>query len=319
MEYTKSNKVVLIGDGAVGSSYAFTLVSQGIVDELVIIDMNKDKVVGDIKDLAHASALSAKKTNLKVGSYEDCANADIVVITAGVNQQPHETRLDLVTKNVEIFKNIITQVIEQQFSGIFVVATNPVDIMSYVTKKISGFPKEKVIGSGTVLDSGRFRHELSLLCGLAPININAQIIGEHGDSEVAVWSNVQIAGQSLNKFKERYALSEKDLKQAFINTKEAAYKIIRAKGSTCYGIAMALTEITVAIFNNQNNILTVSSYLENEYGYEDVYVGVPTLINRNGAVQIYEIALNNVEQQQFQKSIGILKGTQQKISNYFIA
>lgn len=319
MKYTKSNKVVLIGDGAVGSSYAFALVSQAIVDELVIIDINEERVTGDIKDLAHASALSAKRTNLKVGSYEDCANADIVVITAGANQQPHETRLDLVTKNAEIFKAIITQVIEHRFSGIFVVATNPVDIMTYVTKKISGFPKEKVIGSGTVLDSARFRHELGELCGIAPTNINAQIIGEHGDSELAVWSNVQIAGQPLHQFKENYTLSENELKQAFINTKEAAYHIIRAKGATCYGIAMALTEITNAILCNQDTVLTVSSYLDNEFGYEDVYAGVPTLLNRNGAVKIYEIALNSLEKKQFEDSINILKEYQQKLRNYFIA
>ena len=315
MEYTKSNKVVLIGDGAVGSSYAYTLVTQGIVDELAIIDVNEERVAGDIQDLAHASALCAKKTNLKVGTYEDCADADIVVITAGVNQKPHETRLDLVTKNTEIYKDIISNIMSHKFSGIFIIATNPVDIMTYVTKKLSGFPKEKVIGSGTVLDSARFRHELALLTGIAPTNIDAQIIGEHGDSELSVWSNVQIAGQSLDKYRTHYPLTENELNQAYINTKEAAYHIIKAKGATCYGIAMALTEITVAILSNQNKVLTVSSYLENN----DVYIGVPTLINRNGAMQIYEVVLNSMEEQQFKDSILILKDTLKKLSNYFIA
>lgn len=301
MEYTKSNKVVLIGDGAVGSSYAYTLVTQGIVDELAIIDVNKERVAGDVKDLAHASALCAKNTHLKVGTYEDCADADIIVITAGVNQQPHETRLDLVTKNTEIYKEIIA------------------NIMAYVTKKLSGFPKEKVIGSGTVLDSARFKHELALLTKISPANIDAQIIGEHGDSELAVWSNVQIAGQSLNNFRTQYTISENDLNQAFINTKEAAYHIISAKGATCYGIAMALTEITVAILSNQNKVLTVSSYLENNYGYNDVYIGVPTLINRNGAMKVYEVVLNSIEKEQFKDSILILKDTQKKLRNYFIA
>ncbi|MBF7024536.1 L-lactate dehydrogenase [Staphylococcus kloosii] len=319
MEYTKSNKVVLIGDGAVGSSYAYTLVTQGIVDELAIIDVNKERVAGDVKDLAHASALSAKNTNIKVGTYEDCADADIIVITAGVNQKPHETRLDLVTKNTEIYKEIIANIMAYKFSGIFIIATNPVDIMSYVTKKLSGFPKEKVIGSGTVLDSARFKHELSLLTGIAPANIDAQIIGEHGDSELPVWTNVQIAGQSLNNFRTQYTISENDLNQAFINTKEAAYHIIKAKGATCYGIAMALTEITVAILSNQNKVLTVSSYLENNYGYNDVYIGVPTLINRNGAMKVYEVVLNSIEKEQFKDSILILKDTQKKLSNYFIA
>lgn len=315
MEYTKSNKVVLIGDGAVGSSYAYTLVTQGIVDELAIIDVNEERVAGDIQDLAHASALCTKKTNLKVGTYEDCADADIVVITAGVNQKPHETRLDLVTKNTEIYKDIISNIMAHKFSGIFIIATNPVDIMTYVTKKLSGFPKEKVIGSGTVLDSARFRHELALLTGIAPTNIDAQIIGEHGDSELAVWSNVQISGQSLDKYRTHYPLTENELNQAYINTKEAAYHIIKAKGATCYGIAMALTEITVAILSNQNKVLTVSSYLENN----DVYIGVPTLINRNGAMQIYEVVLNSMEEQQFKDSILILKDTLKKLSNYFIA
>lgn len=319
MEYTKSNKVVLIGDGAVGSSYAYTLVTQGIVDELAIIDVNKERVAGDVKDLAHASALCAKNTHLKVGTYEDCADADIIVITAGVNQQPLETRLDLVTKNTEIYKEIIANIMAYKFSGIFIIATNPVDIMAYVTKKLSGFPKEKVIGSGTVLDSARFKHELALLTKISPANIDAQIIGEHGDSELAVWSNVQIVGQSLNNFRTQYTISENDLNQAFINTKEAAYHIISAKGATCYGIAMALTEITVAILSNQNKVLTVSSYLENNYGYNDVYIGVPTLINRNGAMKVYEVVLNTKEKEQFKDSILILKDTQKKLRNYFIA
>src|SRR5699024_8973998 len=250
MKYSKGNKVVLIGDGAVGSSYAFALVCQGIADELVIIDLDETKVHGDV--------------------------ADLIVITAGAAQKPGETRLDLVEKNTRIFKEIVSTIMQTGFNGIFLIATNPVDVLSYVTQKVSGLPKAQVIGSGTILDTARFKYELAREFNVSPWSVDAQIIGEHGDSELAVWSQANIAGQSLYDILKDNPDKQHRIDEIFINTRDAAYDIIKAKGATYYGIAMGLIRITQAILKNQNVVLPVSSYLNGEYGQNDVYIGVPT-------------------------------------------
>ncbi|WP_436859751.1 L-lactate dehydrogenase [Staphylococcus caeli] len=315
MEYIKGNKVVLIGDGAVGSSYAFALVAQGVVDELVIIDLDEAKVKGDVMDLNHAAPYGGSPVKIKGGSYEDCHNADIVVITAGAAQKPGETRLDLIEKNTKIFKSIVTDVMKSGFNGIFLVATNPVDVLTYVTQKVSGLPKEKVIGSGTILDTARFKYELAEEFGVSDRSVHGQIIGEHGDSELAVWSQANIAGQPLYQLLKDDPEKQHRIEEIFINTRDAAYDIIQAKGATYYGIAMGLVHITKAILNNQNVVLTVSSYLQGEYGEEDVYIGVPTKINRQGAVEVFEIPLSDEENKLFNNSVNILKEMQDKISH----
>ena len=313
MKIEKGNKVVLIGDGAVGSSYAFAVVAQGLADELVIIDLDEAKVKGDVADLNHSAPYGDSPVKVKAGSYEDCSNADLIVITAGAAQKPGETRLDLVEKNTKIFKDIVTKIMSTGFNGIFLIATNPVDVLSYVTQKVSGLPKAQVIGSGTILDTARFKFELAQEFGVSPWSVDAQIIGEHGDSELAIWSQANIAGQPLYNLLNDNPDKQHRIDEIFTNTRDAAYEIIQSKGATYYGIAIGLVRITQAILKNQNVVLPVSSYLEGEYKQDDVYIGVPTLINRNGAVKVYETQLNSEESEKFENSAIILKDMQNKI------
>ena len=313
MKIEKGNKVVLIGDGAVGSSYAFAVVAQGLADELVIIDLDEAKVKGDVADLNHSAPYGDSPVKVKAGSYEDCSNADLIVITAGAAQKPGETRLYLVEKNTKIFKDIVTKIMSTGFNGIFLIATNPVDVLSYVTQKVSGLPKAQVIGSGTILDTARFKFELAQEFGVSPWSVDAQIIGEHGDSELAIWSQANIAGQPLYNLLNDNPDKQHRIDEIFTNTRDAAYEIIQSKGATYYGIAMGLVRITQAILKNQNVVLPVSSYLEGEYKQDDVYIGVPTLINRNGAVKVYETQLNSEESEKFENSAIILKDMQNKI------
>lgn len=317
MSNVKANKVVLVGDGAVGSSYAFAMVAQGVADQLVIIDLVEEKVKGDVLDLNHGMPYGESPSVVTAGSYADCADADLVVITAGAPQKPGETRLDLVEKNTKIFKSIVGQIMDSGFDGIFLIAANPVDVLTYVTKKVSGLPKERVIGSGTILDTARFKYELGAEFGVAPESVNASIIGEHGDSELAVWSQASIAGQNLYDILNGDPERAKRIEEIFLNTRDAAYDIIKAKGATYYGIAMGLLHISKAILRNQNLVLTVSSYLEGEYGHKDVYIGVPTLVNRAGAVKIYETPLNERETKEFSHSVEVLIETTKSVDKLF--
>ena len=313
MNVKHGNKVVLVGNVAVGSSYAFAMVVQGIADDLTIIDLDETKVTGDVADLNHAAPYSSTTVNIKKGDYKDCADADIIVITAGAAQKSGETRLDLVEKNAKIIKSIVSKIMKYQFNGIFLIASNPVDILSYVAYKTSGLPKNQVIGSGTVLDTARLKHQISKYVDVAPANIDANIIGEHGDSELAVWSQANIAGQPVLEILNNNSQHKQLIDTIFRNTRDAAYEIIQAKGATYYGIAQALVHITQAILKNQNIVLTTSSYLEGEYNQQDVYIGVPTLLNRNGAVNVIATPLNDEEKLLFNESTEILKEMQSKI------
>ncbi|MEH7382993.1 L-lactate dehydrogenase [Bacillus sp. JJ1533] len=302
------SRVALIGTGFVGSSYAFALMNQGIVNELIMIDVNEEKAKGDVLDLNHGKAFTGNPTLIKFGSYEDCSNVDLVVICAGANQKPGETRLDLVEKNLKIFKEIVENVMASGFDGIFLVATNPVDILTYATWKYSGLPKERVIGSGTILDTARFRYLLGEYFNVAPKNIHAYIIGEHGDSELPVYSSAYIGTLPIKKYMGRNEQYKKeDLDDIFIRVRDAAYEIIKSKGATYYGIAMGLARITKAIFSNENAVLTVSAHLDGQYGQDNVYIGVPCVINRNGIREIMELELNEEEQQKFENSANVLK------------
>jgi L-lactate dehydrogenase len=302
-----TNKVALIGTGFVGSSYAFALLNQGIAHELVLIDMNKDKADGDARDLNHGLAF-ASPMKIHAGDYSDCQDADLVVITAGANQKPGETRLDLVEKNIKIFKGIVEQVMESGFNGIFLVATNPVDILTYATWKFSGLPKERVIGSGTILDTARLRYLVGEHFDIDTRNIHAYIMGEHGDTEFPVWSHTTVGASHLSELIDvENEDIQKELDEIFINVRDAAYHIIERKGATYYGIAMGLARVTRAIFNNENSILTVSSLLQGEYGQEDVYIGVPAIINREGVRKVVELPLNEKEREQFNHSSETLK------------
>ncbi|PEY34534.1 L-lactate dehydrogenase [Bacillus cereus] len=304
------NRVVLVGTGAVGCSYAYCMINQGVAEELVLVDVNEAKAEGEAMDLSHAVPFAPAPTRVWKGSYEDCKDADLVVITAGLPQKPGETRLDLVEKNAKIFKQIVRSIMDSGFDGIFLIATNPVDILTYVTWKESGLPKERVIGSGTTLDSARFRYMLGEYFNIDSHNIHAYIIGEHGDTELAVWSHVSIGIQKLQTILEKdNNHNQKDLDEIFINVRDAAYHIIERKGATYYGIGMSLLRVTKAILNDENSVLTVSAYLEGQYGQKDVYIGVPAVLNRQGVREILEVELSEYEELKFDHSVKVLKET----------
>ena len=293
------NKVVLIGCGNVGMSYAYALLNQSTnVNELVLIDLNKERIIGEVMDLNHCLAFAPNKIDIKAGDYSDCKGADIVVIAAGANQEKGETRMDLIDKNSKIFKDIIDKVMNNGFNGIFLVATNPLDIMTYLTWKYSKLPTSKVIGTGTSLDTTRLRYMIAEKLKINPKNVHAYVIGEHGDSEFVPWSNANIGLQNIKDY-----LTDEQLQEMYVSVRDAAYEIIDRKGATCYGIGMCLVRITNAILNNENSIITVSTYDENN----DVFVGMPAIINKTGIKGKIFVNLNEEETFKLQHSIDIIK------------
>lgn len=300
------NKVVLVGCGNVGMAYAYALVNQKVyVDELVLIDINKERAIGEAMDLNHCQAYSPSNINIKVGDYSDCSDAKIVVIAAGANQNPGETRMDLIDKNSKIFKSIIGSVMESGFNGIFVVATNPLDVMTYLTLKYSNLPANRVIGSGTTLDTARLRYILSKKTGICPKNIEAYVIGEHGDSEFIPWSNANIAYQKIENI-----IPKEELSKIEEEVRNSAYEIINRKGATAYGIGMCLVRITNAIIENKNIILPVSSWdKENE-----ICISTPAIVGSNGVREKIFIPLNEEETQKIINSINVIKEAISKIS-----
>lgn len=304
---SEHQKIIVIGNGAVGSSYTFALVTQNIAQEIGIIDIDKDKAEGDAIDLSHALAFTSPK-KIYAANYSDCRDADIVVITAGAAQKPGETRLDLVNKNLKIFKSIVEEIVASGFDGIFLIATNPVDILTYATWKFSGFPKHKVIGSGTSLDSARFRQSIAELVGVDARNVHGYILGEHGDTEFPVWSHANVAGLQIYEWvKDHPETDEEELVNLFFNVRDAAYTIIEKKGATFYGIAVALARITKAILNDENAVLPLSVYLNGHYGLEDIFIGAPAIVNRRGIQNVIEIPLTDAEKEKYHYSAEKLK------------
>lgn len=304
----KTTRVVVIGTGFVGSSYAFSLINESTVDEMVLLDLNKAKAEGDAMDLNHGLPFGSPM-KIWAGDYDDSQEADIVVITAGANQKPGETRLDLIEKNAKIFKGIVGEVMKSGFNGIFIIATNPVDILSYATWKFSGLPMERVIGSGTILDTARFRFLLSDFFNIDVRNIHGYIMGEHGDTELPVWSQTRIGSELIDRYIQNHKpeTTKGDLENIFINVRDAAYHIIERKGATHYAIAMGLKRLTRAILRNERSILTVSTLLQGEYGLEDLYIGVPAIVTKDGIQEVIEIDLNEEETQQLNHSAEVLK------------
>ncbi|MBO5797522.1 MAG: L-lactate dehydrogenase, partial [Clostridia bacterium] len=278
-----NRKVVLIGTGMVGMSYAYAMLNQGACDELVLIDINKERAQGEAMDLNHGLAFSQNNMRIYAGSYRDCEDADVVVICAGVAQKPGESRLELLQRNTAVFRSIIGPVVQSGFNGIFLVATNPVDIMTQITYTLSGFNPRRVVGSGTALDTARLRFLLGEFFEVDPRNVHAYVIGEHGDSEFVPWSQAMLATRPITDLccdnPEICSLSK--LTQLEGVVRDAAQKIIQAKNATYYGIGMSLVRITKAILGNENSVLTVSAMLLGEYGESDVFVGVPCIVNRN--------------------------------------
>ena len=303
----KDSKIILIGTGAVGSSFAYASTLLGVGRELGIIDINEEKVEGEVMDLTDAISFTKPK-NIYKADYSDCKDAEVVVITAGAAQKEGETRLDLVDKNLAIFKDMIGKVVDSGFDGIFLIASNPVDILTYATWKYSGFPASKVIGTGTTLDSSRFKKEIAGLIGIDPRSVEAFIMGEHGDTEFPVWSHTNIGGLPIYEWvRNQSELDEKALLDTFEKSKNAAYEIIKKKGATFYGIGMALTALVRAIIDDENSVYSTSSYLKGEYGLDDIYLGVPTIIGKDGAKWVIEIPLTDIEKENMDKSAQTLK------------
>lgn len=306
----KNSKVSIIGAGFVGSTTAYALMLEGIVEEIVIVDINSAKSLGEAMDISHGAAF-VKPVSVKSGSFEDTKASDIVVITAGLAQQPDESRLDLINRNIAVFRQIVPEVVKYSPEAILLVVSNPVDILSYITYKLSGFPKERVIGSGTVLDSSRFRAGLAEYFEIDARNIHAYIVGEHGDSEIAAWSLTNIAGVDVDTYC-RIAKGpecEVSFKEYIpLTVKRAAYEMINTKGYTNYAVALAIRRICEAIIRDERSVLPVSALLTGEYGMEEVYIGIPSVIGAEGNLRVIEVPFDAQELDSFVESAKTLKG-----------
>jgi L-lactate dehydrogenase len=309
----KGTKISIIGAGFVGSTTAFALMTSGLASEIVIVDINKDKAQGEAMDLSHGVSF-VNAVEVKSGDYANTKDSDIVIITAGAGQKPGETRLDLISKNYKIFQSIIPEIIKYNPSAILLVVSNPVDVLTYITYKLSGFPAERVIGSGTVLDTSRLRYMLSQDFNVDARNIHTYIIGEHGDSEIATWSSTSVAGMQLNEYCNVVSKTcNTSYKQDTVNeVRNAAYEIIKKKGSTYYAVALAVKRIVEAILRDENSILTVSTLLKGEYGIEDIYIGVPSVVGSSGVKKVLEIPLNVKESSALKTSADTLKNSLNK-------
>lgn len=307
---TGVRRVVLVGTGFVGMSFAYSMLNQGGLEEFVLVDVNKDKAEGEAMDLSHGLPFAPDKMDIWAGTYEDCATADIVVITAGAAQQPGETRLELVGKNAKIMRGIVREIMKSGFNGILVIASNPVDVLTYVAWQESGLPRNRVIGSGTTLDTARLRYEIGKYLNVDPRNVHGYIVGEHGDTEFPLWSHTTVGVMPLlDIINDNPEYKFDDLEQIYINVRDAAYHIIDRKRATYYGIGMALTRIVKAILSDENSSLSVSVYLNGQYGQHDVFVGVPAIINRNGVREVFELNITGSERDKLAKSVSVLKET----------
>ena len=299
-----NNKVVLIGCGNVGSSYAYAIINQRTkVSELVIIDTNKDKALGDVMDLNHSLAFAPSKLKIRVGDYTEVRDAKIVCITAGLNQKPGETRLDLISKNREIIKDITNQVMDNGFNGIFLIATNPLDVMTtlvyrFAKEKNPSFKPNQVIGSGTTLDTSRLRYLIGDKLKINPTNIHAYVMGEHGDSEFVPWSNATVGLNPISNY-----LNQEELEKIYVEVRDSAYRIIERKGFTNFGIGVCLVKITNAILGDENTIITISCYNEDN----DIFISQPAIINKDGVREKIKLHLSENEKILFAKSIDIIK------------
>ena len=305
----QTNRVAVVGTGNVGSTFAYALLLSGLASEIVLIDANRARAEGEAMDLNHTEPF-AKPTRIWAGDYADCAGAAVTVISAGVNQKPGETRIELVRRNAAVFAQVIPQVAKQNPGGIILVATNPVDVLTYATLRLSGLPPKRVIGSGTILDTARFRHLLSKHFGVDPRSVHAYIVGEHGDSEVPVWSLANIAGMRLEAFAKAHdlPLDKEHREEIFASTRDAAYAIIQRKGATYYAVAAGLMRIVEAILRDQRTVLSVSSLAEGCYGLNDVCLSLPTVVNRSGVERVLRLDLSDGEVAGLRHSADVLKG-----------
>lgn len=304
----KTSKISIIGSGFVGSTTAFAIMDSGLASDIVLVDVNRDKSEAEAMDLTHGAAF-VKTVNITAGLIEDTNDSDLIIITAGIGPKPGETRLDILNKNIPIFKDIVPKLVQFSPNAIFLVVSNPVDILSYITYKFSGLPSHRVIGSGTVLDTSRFKSILSKQFEVDARNIHAYIIGEHGDSEIAAWSTIKIAGMSIEEYCKLDKLEfNDDFKEYITNeVKHAAYEIINRKGYTNYAVALAVRRITEAILGDEQSILTVSGLLDGENNIDDVYMAMPCIVGRSGIRKIIPIPLSTDESEKLMHSAVLLK------------
>ena len=302
-------KVSIIGAGFVGATAAYALMNSGIATEICMYDINMEKALGEVMDLVHGTSF-VKPVNIYAGGISETKNSDIVIITAGAGQKEGETRLDLIEKNYKIFQGFVPEIAKLSPEAILLVVSNPVDILAYITYKLSGFPKERVIGSGTVLDTSRLKYVLGKYFNVNNNNIHGYVIGEHGDSEVVTWSRARIGAGEFDDFAKQLNFEwDDEIKKVIENdVKNAAYEIISRKKATYFAVGLAINRIVEAIFRNENSILTVSSLFEGQYGIDDMYLAIPTIVNANGAVKVIEIELSNEEETKLKESAKILKG-----------
>lgn len=309
------SKVAIIGAGDVGTTIAYTLQLSGLVTEMVLIDINRELAGGQVMDMNHGLFFVPPITIL-AGDYSDCKDADVIIITAGARQKPGESRLQLVERNAEICRSIVDQVMPYNKEAVLLVITNPVDVMTQVVMMQAGIPRNRILGSGTVLDSARFRYYLSKRCRVDARNVHAYVIGEHGDSEVFLWSQVRMAGTPLEHFCQGcdHKCTPSDGEQIVEAVKNSAYHIIEAKGATNYGVSLAVLRITEALIRDEHSVLTVSTWLDGAYGLRDICLSVPCIINREGVSRIIETPLNPEEQDSLEESAEILRETGKEVT-----
>ena len=309
----KKGKVVLVGAGFVGMSMAYTMLNRGGVNELILIDIDKDKTIGEQMDLSHGLPFAPQKMVIKAGDYEDCKDAQVIVITAGVAQKPGQTRLELAEINAKIMKDITKNIMASGFNGVIIVASNPVDLMTYVVSKVSGLPKNQVFGSGTVLDTARLRYIMSDYFKVSSKNIHAYIMGEHGDSSFVAWSHSYIGCKPLIQILKEKGKDEKILDEIYTDVQQAAYEIINRKKATYYGIGLGLAKLVRTILDDDKEILTVSTYIDGNYGHSGLFIGVPAIIGHKGVEDILNITLSDDEQAKFDASFEVLEKMKEDI------
>ena len=311
----EKRKVVLVGTGFVGMSMAYAILNQACgVNELVLIDVLKDKAIGEAMDLCHGLPCSSSHMKIKAGDYDECRDADIVVITAGLNQKPNQTRLELSEANAKIMKDITLSVVGSGFKGIFLIASNPVDLMTKVVQQVSGFEPSRVIGSGTALDTARLRYLIGEYLNVSNKNVHAYIMGEHGDSSFVPWEHVYVGCKKVTDILNDANKPLADLDEIYVEVRDAAYEIINRKKATYYGIGLGLTKIVKTILNDTNEILTISAYLNGEYGQKDIYIGVPAIVNSEGARELLELELSKEDQSKLDNSCNVLRENMKAIN-----
>ena len=306
----KARKIAIVGTGLVGSSTAFSLITQGVCEEILMIDLNREKALGEVMDLSHCIEYLNRNTKVRVGSYEECGDVDIVVITAGAPPKPGQTRLDTLDLSVKIAESIVNPIMDSGFEGHFIIISNPVDIIAHHVYKISGLPKNKVIGTGTSVDSARLKNFIGDLLKVDPRSVQAYSMGEHGDSQMVPWSHVYVGGKLFYKVIEdnKERVGDINLDKLVLDTAEAGWEVYNRKGTTYYAIATSTVAIIKAILNDENKIIPVSTLLDGEYGEKNVFSGVPAVLNSTGVKEVVEIDMTEEELIKFKASNEIIRG-----------